>query len=273
MVRDLVRRGPRTVMLTPPLGPRVGNFLYWWLHAHVRQAAGQPYRVVTPDHLEPWLVAHPALRDYGVREDQVGLTDRREWPAADLHMRFGIDFDLDALTGFVRSALLEPRGSAPPALGPDDLVVNVRRGDYYADPGFRARFGIDVHGYLAVALDRVADRGPIPRIHVVSDDIAWCRASLTPLLANRADELTWAAPGDPVTDLDTLSRARRLIGANSTFSYWGGYIASVRHEGRVHVVMPGFHAAGVHDGRAVQLDPAWDRVEEPDAGWFGSGAG
>jgi hypothetical protein len=257
-------------MLTPEVGPRIGNFLYWWLHAHAEQAKGRDLRVVTPARLDPWLDAFPVVRaQLAVTQDAVRLRDRRTWPAPSLHQRFGSDFTARELADFVQAALLTPLMAVPtPRLPSAAVVVNVRRGDYYADPHLRGLFGIDVRGYLALALGRITDRHPPTHVHVVSDDVQWCRRELADLLHSPGTAVTYADDADPLVHLATLAKADRLVGANSTFSYWGGYVATVRSPS-THIVMPSFHSRNFHDGRAIQLDPSWDAVEELPGGWFG----
>ena len=131
-------------------------------------------------------------------------------------------------------------------------MINVRRGDYYSNPGLRERYGFDQIGYLAAALPAAGDAD---RALVVSDDIEWCRAHLDGLLAQRIARVDYAPPG-AVSNFRAVATGRRLIGTNSTFSYWGGYIADVLHADAV-VVMPRFHARIDEETDAYQLDPRW----------------
>jgi hypothetical protein len=51
------------VIVTPVAGLRFGNWLYLWLQAHARSAAGRPTRVQSAPGMQPWLEAFPRLRD------------------------------------------------------------------------------------------------------------------------------------------------------------------------------------------------------------------
>jgi hypothetical protein len=248
---DRFRRGDRTVIATPG-GMRFGNWLYLWLAAHQRTRAGEPTFVLEVPGMAPWIEKFPALGPLTIRKDELRFHDRREWRGGAALQRFGIDFTRGTLQSFVREVL------APglPPKEPASLVVNIRRGDYYAFAGFRGMYGMDIEGYVQAALGVV---DPPTDILVVSDDPDWCREHLDGMLRPRAQEVSYA-PRDPVGNFVAISSARTLIGMNSTFSYWGGYVADAIHDD-ARIVMPRFHARMESGWDAYQLDPGWTALE------------
>lgn len=256
LVGRVLRRGPRSVLLTP-LGARVGNLLYFWLQAHRVRAGGGDLRVRTNDHLGDWLEVWPALAALTIERPQIGRTDRLI-AVPPLHFQqFGVDYEREELDAFIRECLFSDR-LRERMTPPDErrLTINVRRGDYYSVPEYRAMHGMDVEGFLRTAVPVAAAEAPVDEVVVVSDDPAWCR-----------DHLGWLselgpvrmAGGDALDHLATLASARRLVLANSTFSYWGAYLAGARNDG-AQVVAPRFHARGVHGDAAWQHDPTWTVV-------------
>lgn len=254
---DRMRRGDRTVIMTPQAGLRFGNWLYLWLDAHQRRADGEPTLVLRAPGMEPWLHAFPSLSTLTVSPEEMRFHDRREWDETSWNQRFGTDFSRESLHAFIGDAL------APSLISQDTdtdtVVVNVRRGDYYSSPGLRERYGFDQQGYLRAALQVV---GRAERALVVSDDIEWCRANLDGLIRETVVFTDYAQPG-PVENFRAVATARTLIGTNSTFSYWGGYIADMLHNDAV-IVMPRFHARFDGDTAAYQLDPGWTVIEGYD---------
>lgn len=269
-VVEVVRSGPRTVVLTAFPGPRLGNVLYFWLQAHRRSRPGRPWLVQVPPEVVPWLDDLPALRDWSV--ERPATRDRRTWPPPRLWQRFGEDFTRADVDAFVRETILDsPLLRDAPAAPAGRVVVNVRRGDYYSDPKHRAHYAMDIPAYVREGLRRCAARAPIGSILVVSDDPAWCATHLADLGADHGAEVRIAPRATPAEHFVTLATAERLVGANSTFSYWAGHVLTTRLAGSGHVVMPRFHARHVGDGRADQLDPSWDVVEELPGGWADPG--
>lgn len=244
---DVLRRGDRTVLATPPAGMRLGNFLYLWLNAHHRTASSDSLVLVRDSRgMDAWWGPFPRLRDLTATASEVRFSDRREWDGQWLYQRFGVDFSREQLRSFVADVFAEACAGA----ADERLVINVRRGDFYGTE-FEAKHGFDVVGYTAAALDVFADER---RALVVSDDPQWCRERLGPVLT-RLSAVDYAEP-DPLRNLKALAGATRLIGANSTFSYWGAYIADALHPS-ARIVMPRFHARMAHGSDAHQLDPAW----------------
>lgn len=256
------------MLLTPNPGPRFGNFLYYWLHASILQRAGVDYRVQTHAHLDPWLDLLPGIRErYSVPVDGLAWRDRREWPPPEQFQVLGQDFQVADVAAFARETLL-PAPALSRRLDADVVVVNVRRGDYYSRSDFRAAYGFDIRAYVEEGLRRMDERSPVRSVRIISDGLDWCREHLDDVIRPFDAAPAWG-PGtasSPVADLAVLAGAARLVGANSTFSYWGAYLAEVRRPD-AHIVMPGFHSRLVPDGRAYQVLPTWDVVDDLPGGW------
>ena len=252
LTADRLRRGDRVVIMTPPAGLRYGNWLYLWLDAHSRTSAGLETFVLEAPGMEPWLDAFPTLRTLTTAREDLRFHDRREWSEQSWNQRFGDEFTRDELNAFIAD-VLAPHISPDPS---DRLVINVRRGDYYSNEGFRQRYGFDQVGYLRAAMARV---GPASGVLVVSDDMAWCRENLDAAIRESYAQVDYAEPG-AVSNFLAVAATRRLIGTNSTFSYWGGYIAGVLHEEPL-IVMPRFHARMAGSWDAHQLDPEWTIID------------
>lgn len=251
VIGDRLRAGDRTVILTPAAGMRFGNWLYLWLEAHQRTASGCPTVILAQPGMELWLAEFPALERLTLNASQVRFSDRRDREPRKPN-RFGEDFTRETLEAFILECL------APSIFADesDTLVINVRRGDYYEGSLFRETFGFDQIGYLREAVERA---GPAERVRVVSDDEEWCRRNIDAIARSAASLVEYAA-ADPVANFRSVAGASRIIGTNSTFTYWAAYTAAAIHE-EPQVIMPRFHARTVHDGIAVQLDPRWTAID------------
>lgn len=266
-----VRRGPRTVLWTQPTA-HLGNFLYDWMHAFDQQRQGADVVCLRTPAMDRWLpIFGNRVAELIVDREAVRLTDGRE---KGLHNEFGPHFDETVLAGFIEG-FLEPSGildeqHVPPALRVthQDVVINVRRGDYVSNEVNWRNYGFDVEDYLRVALVRSVEvGGPIRRILGVSDGIEWCEAHLG-WLDEQCEMLEFENTGQPPeVHLALLSHAPRLILANSTFSYWGGYASAWRTGLPEQVIAPWFHVRTDLGGAAWQLDPRWSIVEDIPSGW------
>lgn len=255
-------------MRETPEGLGFGNYLYLWLRAYIERERGDDYRVVRVPGMEPWLQVLPGIRGLTIERDDVRLWDRRDpsW-----NQRFGVEFTREELNAFIRRYLLGSPLARPDIVDPRSLVVNIRRGDYYTDPVLRGRYSFDIEAYLREALARAVHvGGALDRVHVVSDDVGWCAERLGDLLRRYAGTVDYRPPtSTPQGDFRMVATSPRIIGTNSTFSYWGGYVSNVIHGPQSTVVMPAFHARHMDGGRAYQLDPAWEIVEDIPGGWDG----
>src|SRR6478736_2358022 len=103
---DAMRRGDRTLIATPQAGLRFGNWLYLWLDAHQRTAAGDRTIVLEAPGMDVWLEAFPALRGLTVSRDLLRFHDRREWDLlTSWKQRFDVDFTRQSLDAFIADCL------------------------------------------------------------------------------------------------------------------------------------------------------------------------
>jgi hypothetical protein len=112
------------------------------------------------------------------------------------------------------------------------VAVHVRRGDYVTDPVARSFVGTLPTDYYTAAAERVRGHAPDARFYVFSDDPEWCRSHLqlggpTTIVDHNQDR--------GHVDLRLMTICRHHVIANSTFSWWGAWLA--RPEGQV-VVAP-----------------------------------
>lgn len=260
------RRLSTTCVNVPPAtGIGLGNMLYFALWAHAGRRQGLDWSVRSTPALRRSFMSFPSLQALLVEPDCVRFLDRRvqDW-AQDFHK-----FTPSALTTFVGERLLTAPDLATLVRprGPEVVTVNIRRGDYYSVPEFRARYSFDVAGYVRNALMACAEQCRIARIEIVSDDPSWCRTHLAFL----TDFAPVTYPGEregALQDLASLASARRLVLANSSFSYWGGFLSNAVHgDNHALVWCPGFHERGINESLPYQIDPRWSVVESIPSGW------
>lgn len=241
-----------------------GNYLYLWATAWARHRdTGERWLVRHKPKMDPWLQEFPALRDLTVGESDVSWRQKRtvEWG-----QQAGRDFRFKDLRDFARELMLASKtfGRRMAARPHEAVVVNVRRGDYYTDEKLKAVFGFDIAGYVHAALHRIpAERRD--RVVVVSDDPDWCATNLDFLGRGRSVSFM-PTPHDMFEDLAQLAVARDLILANSTFSYWGGYLASARSaRERPRTVFAPLHFNRLYsDGESPLLLPEWTAIPDDE---------
>ena len=104
--------------------------------------------------------------------------------------------------------------------GEDSVSLHVRRTDYLSLKGGGG--AVLDPAYYARAIERICALVPNVRWFVFSDDIAWCRehfASLQDVVFVEGNEKA------PWEDIALMAHCRNHIIANSTFSWWGAYLA------------------------------------------------
>lgn len=106
------------------------------------------------------------------------------------------------------------------------VAVHVRRGDYVTLPSAANFHGVLPLDYYAQAMKRVQLIEPQAHFFVFSDDLTWCQEQLP-----RTAPMTFVghnAGVDAWQDLNLMSHCRHHVIANSSFSWWGAWLADQR---------------------------------------------
>lgn len=240
---------------------RGGSILYLWQEMFFRDQRGTRAVITRTPAMEPWLEEFPLLRALTIHEQEMNRFD------AQLFMyprRPGLDFTRAQNDQFCRALIASSpsfrarRNVLAEQVADRTCVVNVRRGDYYSVPENRARFGLDIEHHVAAALAMANSTGrPVDDIIVISDDVAWCTEHLRSVvrelrvLENR---------NGMFDDLAALSLAHTLVLANSTFSYWGAFLAEALNADTM-VIAPPFHERDEKgEPIGLELAPHWTRT-------------
>lgn len=259
----LVRRRPGALQvqaLAP--GGRGGNIMFLWQWAHLEHLRGRRAAVVRSDLMDDWIAEFPLLQGLVIDRERVSRLD--QWVFA-TRFFFDRDFDREQNRTFCRNLLASSSRFAErldrlqDAIGPGTIVVNVRRGDYYSVPEHAAVFGMDIERHVREALAMVEEQGrSIDDVLIVSDDVDWCREHLRDAVGGEMRTLPDRT--GPFDDLAALASARTLVLANSTFSYWGSYLAATRIEDHLAIAPP--HHQRLEDGGTISpmFDPRWPRT-------------
>lgn len=101
--------------------------------------------------------------------------------------------------------------------------VQVRRGDYVSNPSAASVHGACPPQYYRAAAKTILAGLRDPRFFVFSDEPDWCRRHLD--LPGRIEVVSDQGVDDPVVDLALMARCRHHIISNSTFGWWGAWLA------------------------------------------------
>ena len=241
-----------------------GNYLYLWVTAWKRrQETGRPWTVRYKPKMAPWLSMFPSLRGLTVSGASIGVLQQRtvEWG-----QRAYVDWEYRDLTEFSRSFLL-PSGPFRELIEKSNrssVVINVRRGDYYTNPEHRKNFGFEIEAYVRAAVARIPEPD-VTGFVIVSDDVDWCLDHLG-FLHDLAPVATVPGPHDMFKDLAQIAAGRHLVLANSTFSYWGGYLSSaLPAEVRARSVQAPLHFNRQYlGGHSPLLLPQWRAMPDDE---------
>lgn len=110
----------------------------------------------------------------------------------------------------------------------DSVSIHVRRGDYLSLPSAAKYHGVLSVAYYKESLDLASCTVNRPKLFIFSDDIDWCCKSL-PLHSYETHFVAHNTGSDAWQDLILMSYCRHNIIANSSFSWWGAWLADHRY--------------------------------------------
>jgi hypothetical protein len=113
------------------------------------------------------------------------------------------------------------------------VSVHVRRGDYVSNRVIGLRHGSSTLDYYQAALEVVQGRVVEPHYFVFSDEPQWAKDNLK--IAGPAVYVEHNGPDHGCRDLQLMALCRHHVIANSSFSWWGAWLA--QHAGQT-VIAP-----------------------------------
>ena len=108
--------------------------------------------------------------------------------------------------------------------GVNAVAVHVRRGDYLLHPATSQLHGTCSLDYYRRALEYIQKRVEQPHFFVFSDDPAWTQANMK--MNAPTSYITHNAAAHGHEDLRLMTACRHFILANSSFSWWGAWLAT-----------------------------------------------
>ena len=102
------------------------------------------------------------------------------------------------------------------------MAVHVRRGDYLLPRNAGSLGGVCTADYYRRAAAHILRHTGRPVFYVFSNDMEWTRRHLD--LPGRCVYVDWNTGADSWQDMMLMSRCSHAILANSSFSWWAGYL-------------------------------------------------
>lgn len=137
----------------------------------------------------------------------------------------------------------------------ESVCLHVRRGDYATDPATLGFHGLASLSYYEQAVARLTQTVADPHFFIFSDDPAWVREHLR--LTHTATYVTHNSADKDYEDLRLMASCRHHIIANSSFSWWGAWLA--QRPGQVVIApakwlnQPGIETSGATPAHWVRL--------------------
>lgn len=108
------------------------------------------------------------------------------------------------------------------------VALHVRRGDYVQQPQTNQMHGVCGIDYYLRAVDYIVQRTVAPHFFIFSDDMEWVKANLHLDFPTTYVEHNTVAPA--YADLRLMTLCRHHIIANSSYSWWGAWLANAGAE-------------------------------------------
>lgn len=112
--------------------------------------------------------------------------------------------------------------------GCNAVSIHFRRGDYTTNTNISAQHGVCADDYYKKAVDLLAARTERPHFFVFSDDPLWVQEHFT--IPHPMTVIAHNGPDQAHEDLRLMSLCRHHIIANSSFSWWGAWLAENLHK-------------------------------------------
>ena len=136
----------------------------------------------------------------------------------------------------------------------NSVGIHVRRGDYLQAENASLAGACNLDYYKA-AISELYKHGSDYHFYIFSNDIDWCKKEILPLL--KTDKVTFVTGNTGIHscwDMFLMSHCKKLIIANSSFSWWGAML----NKNNPTVIVPKYWRVG--DSSESFCAPDWIRL-------------
>lgn len=106
----------------------------------------------------------------------------------------------------------------------NSISMHVRRGDYIKNQATLAKHGLCSLEYYQNAIDRIIQLVKEPAFFIFSDDIEWVKRNI--VIDYPCKFIDQNSGADSFFDMSLMSMCKHHIIANSSFGWWGAWLAS-----------------------------------------------
>ena len=107
------------------------------------------------------------------------------------------------------------------------VCISVRRGDFVTDPKANLKHGVCNLDYYYNCVERLAVTVKNAKFFVFSDDIEWC---INNIKLNYPTKFIDHQQESPCENLRLITFCKHFIISNSTFSWWGAWLAPYKYK-------------------------------------------
>lgn len=133
--------------------------------------------------------------------------------------------------------------------------VHIRRGDYIKNPKANQLHGVCPSLYYQKASEYLAEHFDNLVFFIFSDDTEWARRNL--ILSGKTVYINHNQHHSSHYDMQLMSHCKHHIIANSTFSWWGGWLSN--YPGKIVIAPNKWFIGGNHDTKDL-LPDTWIRI-------------
>jgi hypothetical protein len=109
----------------------------------------------------------------------------------------------------------------------ESVSMHVRRGDYVNNPILGGLVDVD---YYMRAIACIKERTENPHFFVFSDDMKWVCNNILQHVDNICTIIDWNKKENSYLDMQLMSKCKHHIIPNSSFSWWGAYLADNKNK-------------------------------------------
>ena len=110
----------------------------------------------------------------------------------------------------------------------NSISLHIRRADYVTNPGANKVHGVCSIDYYHNAIIKITTAIHTPHFYIFSDDIKWAQENIT--IDYPTTFVSQNGPDKNYEDLRLMSLCKHHIIANSTFSWWGAWLAANKNK-------------------------------------------